>query len=265
MRAEHWTLQLSAWAVFSLLVSPGLTQEARPAAPPSFTPYVDRDLSIAPGAIWSSLVLSVARPERPLADSIFGVSPGVGTGIVQGLWVEAYAGTIELSPAARWRDPKVGLFYQLTNTYPFELDPAVSVTFDPGEGRVVKRIDPGVIMVLRAGHEVRLDTGAYLPLSFDEKTTVGLNIPVRLGVQLATHVHAGMTTGASWPDLTGPGRSATFPLGFFAGYSALVGNGVSFSMSPSFSWPTFFVPGSADPLQTRPFVIELATSLYVTL
>jgi hypothetical protein len=286
MRAEHWALRFAVCAVIFFLTGAARAQGA-PAAPPAgpavganaqasagglppalssgyvFTPYVDRDMSIGPGSLYWMLSFSGTRAEAP-ARSSFGVNMGVGTGIVERLWAEAYLGTLALAPEARWSEPRVGLLYQIANTYPFEIDTAAYVTFDLWRGRVVERVDPGVILVFRSGHRVRLDTGAYIPLSFDKKIALGLNIPARLIVQLAPPVHVGMTTGASFPDLAYFGRSATVPLGLLAGYSAPLGGGATVTVMPAFSWPTFFTPGSADPVHTRAFVAELSTAISVS-
>jgi hypothetical protein len=286
MRAEHWALRFAVCAVIFFLTGAALAQGAQAAPsggpvaganpqasagglPPalssgySFTPYADRDMSVGPGSLYWMLSVSGTRAEAPAHPS-FGVNMGIGTGIVERLWAEAYLGMLALAPEARWSEPKVGLLFQLANTYPFEIDTAAYVTFDLWRGRVVERIDPGVILVFRAGHRVRLDTGAYVPLSLDEKIALGLNIPARLVVQLTPHVHVGMTTGASLPDLMYPRRAVAVPLGFLAGYSAPLGGGVTVTVSPGFSWPTFITPGSADPVHTRAFVAELSTALSVS-
>lgn len=237
-----------------------------PSAGPLFTPYVDRDMSIAPGGLSSMLSFSVVRPENRYARPSFGMNMGLGTGIIGRLWAEGYLGTLELAPEVRWEDPKVGLLYQILNTYPFEIDPAVYVTFDTGGGPAVKRIDPSLILVFRAAHAVRFDTGAYVPVSFEDRTALGLSIPARLAVQLTPHVHVGVTSGASFADLRAPRRSATVPLGFLAGYSALLGEGVTLTVGPGFSWPMFVSTGERERFyfHTRGFVAELGASLSVS-
>lgn len=260
MRGQHWIPGFTISALIAL-PTPAFPAESEPSAEPSFTPYVDRTIPIPPGYFLFTLNLNAARSEPPKARSTFGAGLGFGTGIVDGLTAEAAVGPIELAPDICFQDLRFGLLYDLVDTYPFELEPTVHVTVNPWGEHWLSRLEPGVVMALRAGHQIRVDTGIYLPISIRKETAIGLSIPARAVVQLTRHIHAAVSSGASLPDLNGPWRSATIPLGVAAGYSAPLGGGVQITVTPSASWPNFLMPARADPIHTDAFVIGVTTDL----
>jgi hypothetical protein len=262
VRVHHWIQGLTISALISL-PTPASPAESEPSAEPSFTPYVDRTIPIPPGYFLFTLNLNATRSEPPEARSTLGAGLGFGTGIVDGLTAEAAVGPLELWPEVRFQDLRFGLLYDLIDTHPFELEPTVHVTVNPRAGHWLSRVEPGVVMALRAGHEVRLDTGIYLPISIDKATAIGLSVPARAVIQLTRHVHTAVSSGASLPDLKGGWCSATIPLGVAAGYSAPLGDGVVITVTPSVAWPNFIMPAHADPIHTGSFVVGVTTDLLV--
>lgn len=260
MRVQHWIQGFTLSALIALS-TPASPAESEPPAEPSFTPYVDRTIPIPPGYFLFSLNLNAARSEPPRPRSTFGAGLGFGTGIVDGLTADAAVGPLELAPDIRLQDLRLGLLYDLVDTYPFELEPTVHVTVNPWGEHWLSRIEPGVVMAFRAAHAVRLDTGLYLPISIEKKTAIGLSIPARAVFQLTQHIHMAVSSGASLPDLNGAFRSATIPLGVAAGYSAMLGGEVQITVTPSASWPSFLMPARADPIHTESFVVGVTTDL----
>jgi len=216
---------------------------------------------LPPGFFLSSIDISATGPSLPETSSTYELGFRVGVGLTNRLAADATMASVEWAPDAHWRGPTFGMIYNVSNAYPFELDPTVHVQMGIGGEPVVKQVEPGFVMILRGGHVVRFDTGAYAPVSFDEyegeKTTVGLNVPARLAVQLTPHIHAGVNTGATIDRMSDIPGTAAIPLGVSAGYIAPVGKGAIVVVLPSLSWPEFIMPGNEQPVHAGRFEVRL--------
>src|SRR5262245_49843844 len=177
MRAQHFIKRVLACAfVFAIAGAVGdrTAQVSENDASPesSFTPYVDRTIPMPPLVFLTSLKLTANRPDPREGRSSVGVGLGFATGIVDRLTAEAAFGPMELAPEARLGNLTLGLLYDLINAYPFELEPTVHVTVRPWGGQLFSQIEPGVMLALHHEHELRIDTGVYVPIALGEKTKV---------------------------------------------------------------------------------------------
>jgi hypothetical protein len=146
-----------------------------------------------------------------------------------------------------------------------------------GNGNAGMVILPSVPLHVHFGRAARLDITPTLPISTagyyippavalgGGKTTVGLDVPVQLAIQIVEQLHLAVTSGIDMtfnPDSTGiaappppppaPGSPLRFgdtffiPLGFQIGVAVPGPKGPILDMTPFFEWPGLFVPGARE-------------------
>jgi len=86
---------------------------------------------------------------------------------------------------------------------PFERDSWVGVMF-------------GLPVAFHLGRAVRIDTGLFVPVIFDDNTSNVISVPFDLWIQAGNRVWLGPMTGVR---IYNPGGNAHIPLGFGLGYS----------------------------------------------
>ena len=109
----------------------------------------------------------------------------------------------------------------------------------------------GVPVLFRFNGKMRLDTGLFLPVTFADETVIGLNVPVRFGMNFTPKVFAGLETGVRKTSLDGE-NDLFLPLGFFGGYTMLAGGRV-IDIGLSMTWDGFMAldaPEGADAMNT---------------
>lgn len=214
--------------------APGVARAAVGSEPsPKVTPYVDRGLML--GKAQAYAVFGVSGSTAPIDESTVDTSLRLGVGITDRFSVDGSLGTLSLAPSARLRSPNVGAWYGLVDRPSFELDATARVTFGVGEGRIVSLVEPGAAAIFRAGHAVRIDTGAFLPIA--PGTGVGVRVPLRFSVQLGRYVHASVSSGVAVDDVGHAASSTSVPLAISLGVSGVFAGGGGIGVSPSVSWP----------------------------
>ena len=241
---------------------------AEPAAPadeeaqaPSVAPYVDRGLLYLPGQAGFTLRLRTSPDtwDGAAAD----VTLGLAAGITPRLTLDTSLGTLAIGPRVFYNRPNVGLWYGLVDTPPFELDATTHLGIDVGGANVFSQVEPGMVAILRAEDDVRLDVGAYFPVPLDGVRSVGFRMPIRLAAQLDEHVHVAVDSGLDYQSLGAQADRTSIPLGFSVGCTFPLGEGGYAVLTPSVSWPRFLSVQTGDLAPTGPGPMVVAVSLGV--
>jgi hypothetical protein len=227
---------------------------------PSFTPYTKRGLSTPQFFLLPSLKTTV-KSLPPQEGAILGVDLGAALGLTDRIAVDATFVPIELAPKFRYGNPTFGVTYLVTETPPYDVAADVHVTFNTGRGSAIQPLEPGMLMVLRLKPDVRVDTGAYVPLTLGRRSSVDVRVPAGIAVQVTDHFHAGANTGITIQDITRPGRSAAIPFGLSAGFSTPVRKGMNVDVRPFISWPRFITPGGPETINSATFVVGVVSAV----
>jgi hypothetical protein len=239
-------------------------------------PYVDRGIT-NPSAILSVEVdpdISHVHLLGYPTDTIGTLGAGAGYSFTDDFGMRATAFVLQFNEPFQLDSGALGATYRLIKG-PFELALALDWIYQApatGDGSSGQIILPSVPMHIHFGHRARLDitptlpistAGIYIPPIVAEgggETTVGLDVPLQLSIQVVDQLHLGVGTGFS---LTfNPGSSAiaappnppfryytvgdTFfiPLGFEIGATIPGPHGPILDMTPFFYWPGLLVPGA---------------------
>lgn len=220
----------------------------KPESPRHYTPYVDRGASVPAPYVYGTL--GVSGTVRPEQRAQLELALGGGIGLSQRLWIDGSSGTLRLAPELVFHTAQIGLSALLVDEPALELSGTLHVNFASDDGRPVEQIEPGLYVVARAAHEARIDTGAFLAVNPGSSSPLGLRIPLAVGFQLGTHVHAILSTGVTVGSFDDAGRTAAIPAGIAFGWSDYVGEGPqSVAVLPSLSFPELWKPGARDPFQ----------------
>jgi hypothetical protein len=222
---------------------PGET--AKPPVQP-ITPYVDRGLLYGPAQ--GGITVGLSANTAPIDGSYADTSLDVALGLTPHLTLDGSLGTLSISPGGRYRGPRAGVWIGLVDTPPLELDAAAHIAFGVGDESVFHELEPGGVAVFRIADAVRIDVGAYLPMSPDWKSrrgtsglgtpfVTGLRAPISVAVQITPYLHAAVSSGVTLPNLA-EGR-VIVPFGVSLGATLPLGGGGYAVVSPSVSWPTF--------------------------
>jgi hypothetical protein len=190
----------------------------------------------------------------PQAGAVLGVDLGAALGLTDQISADATFVPLELAPRFRYGNPTFGVSYLLVETRPYDVAADVHVTFNTGRGSAIQPLEPGVLMVLRFDPDIRVDTGAYVPLTLGRRSAVDVRIPAGVAVQLTNRIHASANTGLTVKDITRPARSAAIPFGLSAGFSTPVSRGIVVDVRPFISWPDFVTPGGTQAINAATFV-----------
>lgn len=253
MRAVGLVTALSGMVVLSSWIASAAPLDATP------TPYVDRGLLMGRGQAYA--VFGVTARSAPISNSTLETSLGLGVGVTNRVSVDGSLGTLSLAPKTQYKSPNVGVWVGVVDTPPFELDATARLNFGVGEGKVVSSVEPGAAAIFRFGHAVRLDTGAYVPISPGSTTTVGARIPAAVGVNLGPYFHIALSSGVTIEDMRKAPSSLVVPLGVSIGVSAAFPGGGGMGLTPSVSWPRLVDTGRAD--RNAPIVTVVGATLSV--
>jgi hypothetical protein len=129
-------------------------------------------------------------------------------------------------------------------------------------------VTPGVPVRIHATKQLRIDTGAYLPITrataggVVAQNSVGLSIPASVLYDITEPIHVGVGTGFQIVDFSEPGETVAIPLGIFAGYAVAGKDGPIVDIDPFFTFPALFTPGTTGPnakqTDTGDYVIGLS-------
>lgn len=137
-----------------------------------------------------------------------GVSYGIGSDVELGLVLP-----IQISPDGQLRDPRAHVGFQFHNG---EVEAAVFGVLEVGLwGGTSATV--GVPVYWHASQDMRLDTGGYLTLSFNDGSRIGLIVPAQLPFQISPEFFAGPELIFTIGDLSSPG--AGIDGGGFLGYT----------------------------------------------
>jgi hypothetical protein len=138
-----------------------------------------------------------------------GVSYGLGSDVELGLvW------PIQISPNGDVRDPRAHVTFQFHRGA--EVEAAIFGLLEVGLWGETA-VTTGVPLFWRASRDIRLDTGAYVRLGFNDASRIGLTLPAQLPIQISPEFFAGPEAIVTIGDLGNPG--ADFHLGGFFGYT----------------------------------------------
>ncbi|WP_437825994.1 hypothetical protein [Sorangium sp. So ce1153] len=241
------------------------------AAPPDpqgqelFSPYYGQPVVIPPLILTLNVTGSLLRiPEKPTS---YLLELGAAYGLVPRLHVEAVFAPIYLSPEARYGSPRLGFVYSVVKTPPIDVGAKISATLNTGKtGNVIAPLSVGVPLAARAAGVLRVDAGAFLNLGLgkkvDEKTTLGLSVPVSPSVQIARPIALAVDTGFTFADFS-DAETAAVPLGFSAVSSIDITKKYGVFLAPFFSWPTFLTPAVKPSVHTDVFVAGMYISTVI--
>lgn len=137
-----------------------------------------------------------------------GVSFGLGSDVEVGLvW------PVQISPDGNFRDPRAHIGFQF---HQGEVEAAVFGVLEVGLWGGTN-VTTGVPVYWHASPDMRLDTGGYLNLSFNDGSRIGLILPAQLPIQITPEFFAGPELIFAIDDLSSPG--ARIAGGGFFGYT----------------------------------------------
>lgn len=137
-----------------------------------------------------------------------GVSYGIGSDVELGLVLP-----IQISPDGHLRDPRAHVAFQF---HEGEVEAGVIGILQVGLWDGTSAI-AGVPVYWHASPDMRLDTGGYLNLSFNDGSRIGLILPAQLPIQISPEFFAGPEVIFTIGDLSDPG--ARVDAGGFFGYT----------------------------------------------
>jgi hypothetical protein len=226
-----------------------------------FTPYTKRTAGMPAGLLIPNLKTSITS--QPDTDAALEMDLGAALGLTDRLSADATLVPLVLTPRFRYGNPRFGVTYKLATSKPFDVAATVHITFNTSRGSAIRPLEPGVLMILRFDPNLRVDTGAYVPITIGRKSAMDVRIPASVAVQLTSRIHAGVNTGITVKDITRPERTGAIPLGFSGGYSTAVSRGVVVDVLPFISWPNFIASGGKQTVHPNHFVVGVVTNLTV--
>ena len=175
------------------------------------------------------------------------IQGGAKYGITKSLEVEAALAQIQILPKVAYGNPTLGATFRLLqSTIEIGVRARLAIVTSAESAGII--LEPSVPMLVHIGKSMRLDFGLGLPVTVarGKSTTVGLDLPVALALNLTDTLHAGVQTNIMVVDFRDLSGSFTVPLGFFAGFS--IGTDAPIiEFDPFFTWPKFAQPGATDP------------------
>jgi hypothetical protein len=231
----------------SALASRGAgAEEPTPPVPLTpYTPYVDRGNAVP--APFGYIQPGLAATLRPGAPTLWEASVAYGIGLTSHVWLDGAVGTLKLAPGLSFHSFQIGPNLLLVDNSAFELAATTHVTFGAYDGRPVEQIEPGLFWVVRAAHELRLDTGVFVDANPGPIFTLGLKVPVSLAFQLTRHVYAAVNTGLNVGSFADTVGTTAIPVGMTFGWGERLGaRPVGVAVVPTILFPELIKPGVAD-------------------
>jgi hypothetical protein len=207
----------------------------------------------------AGLTLGVSGNTRPIQGSRADLTLGVGVGIADRVTFDASLGTLSLAPTVRYAHPQLGVWFGIVDRPAVEVDVTTHLTFGFGDERALHEVEPGALAILRLSDRVRIDAGAYVPVSTERSSDAGLRAPVAVAVQIDPYLHVALSSGVTIPRLV-EGR-VTVPLGLSIGCSVPLPGGGYLVVAPGLSWPHLVRPPGDRGAGLGPTVIGATVSI----
>jgi hypothetical protein len=209
---------------------------------------------------------------------------GISFGVTDDFTVRAQVLPLQLAAPAAFGGFRYGQESSLLGVD--NLGPSIGATLRVVSGKVVEvgasldggivtlaglsggTVTPGVPVRVHIGESLRLDTGAYLPVTLLRQSgpeapaglqaAAGLNVPVSLLYDITEPLHVGVGTGFQILDFSQPGQTVTIPVGVFAGYAIAGKDGPILDIDPFFTWPLLLTPGAQSAAQANIYTVGLS-------
>ncbi len=223
-------------------------------------PFARRPLTLTARTLRADVDFSVSQISLGIATATrVGLNLGAGFGITEDLEVGATVIPLTLSPSFSYNDPSIYGVYRFVRGN-VDVGARLDVSF-PVNGNFGLRA--GVPVLFHLGDTMRLDTGAFLELSFSDPLGKGLSIPVSFAANLNPNLFLGARTGVLLPNFD----SFAMPLGVFVGYTIANGAGASplADITASFDFPLFLATGRNDAIYADFWVVNLSGRIYFNL
>jgi hypothetical protein len=206
--------------------------------------FVERPLTLTAGALrldgdFNLTRLSIDAGGLDVSETFLGLNLGGAYAINADLEVFATL-PLALSPDADIGDPRLGATYRLLRGAT-ELGGRVTLAL-PVQGDF--GVELGVPVLLRLGDKARLDTGAFLGLTFGDTLGKGLLVPAAFSFQLMPELVLGAGTALNLPDFDLD--RAVMPLSLGATYTLANGSSPFVDIGLTFSLPAFLGLGGGD-------------------
>jgi len=266
-------LPLAVAATVSLVTSAASAQTA-PAGPSPAEGAGELRLAVSVTERGLTLPKMILNPEldfdfvRVPGGSLFAnLSAGASFGVLDDLTVRAQVLPLQLAGPAGTGfhygqatgllgvdnvGPGVGATYRFLKGK-FELGGSLDANIITVSGTSGVVLQPGVPAHIHITEALRIDTGAYLPLTFASVSvlgpsashnSVGLAIPGSVLYDITEAIHVGGGTGFEIVDFSDAGHTVAVPLGVFGGYAIAGKNGPILDIDPFFWFPAFLTPGA---------------------
>jgi len=177
-----------------------------------------------------------------------GLAGGMTLGATDDLELRAVPIAVELTPNARYGNPTLGLTYRLTKgdvEAGFRFDATVITSAPAGAVTTL-----GVPLLVHLGRDARVDTGAFLPIRFQNSNrVVGAAVPISIAYNPVDVFYVRAASGVTITSFAAT-YPVTFPLILSAGATIPGRRGPALDIEPFFALPTFvhFGPGVDNPI-----------------
>jgi hypothetical protein len=227
-------------------------------------PLARRPLTLTRNTLRADADLTLAHLQISLlggtgSSNALGLSLGAGYGITDDLEVGATVIPLTLSPDFAYNAPSVyGTYRFLHGDVDVGAQLALTLPIDRDFGLGV-----GVPVLFHLGEAARLDTGAFLGLTFGDALGKGLTIPIAFTYNLNPNLFLGARTGVLLPNFD----DFAMPLGAFVGYTLAggAGNTPLADITASFDFPFFVTPSGADAISTGLWTASLNGRIFFNL
>lgn len=262
---KHITrLSVAFAALATLSAASGAQAQEVPAPqrlPPSFS---RRPLTLTRGTLRLDAELAIAHFETSFlgvtaSSNSVGLGLGAGFGITEDLEVGATVLPLTLSPDFKYNAPSVyGTYRFLRGDVEVGARLALTLPIDRDFG-----VSVGVPVLLHIGETARLDTGAFVDLTFSDPLGKQLRIPVAFTASINPNLFVGARTGFVFPNFDSFGM----PLGVYLGYTLATGDGAAplADITAAFDFPLFLRTGGGDAIYTGLWTASLNGRIFFNL
>lgn len=307
-------VSVASLVVLSLMTSASLALAEEPAAAPGAAPpkeakeehaegrypvaEAERPLTLPSMVLMGELDLDFPRVNilgafgAASATTFANVSIGASFGVTDDLTVRAQVLPLQLAGGGGFHygqssavfggidnpGPGVGATYRFLKG-DFEVGAALDLSLITAQSFSGVVIAPGVPVRVHVGKSLRIDTGAYLPITRASlsvattnfgttstgASTTGLIIPVSVLYDITEPIHIGAATGFTIGDFSDVGDSAAIPLGLFAGYAIGGKDGPVLDIDPFFTFPGLITPGGSNGTNSGSYVFGVSVGGFLYL
>lgn len=227
-------------------------------------PLARRPLTLTRNTLRADANLALAHLDisplgSPASSSSLGLALGGAYGITDDLEVGATVIPLTLTPDFAFNAPSVyGVYRFVRGAVDVGAQLALTLPIDREFGLGV-----GVPVLFHLGETARLDTGAFLGLTFGDPLGKGLTVPIAFTFNLNDHLFVGARTGILLPDFD----AFAMPLGLSVGYTlaAAPNHAPLADLTAGFDFPLFLTPSGDDAISTALWTASLNGRLFLNL